>query len=219
MPDELDTCEWHFSGKNMPLLVILTAQIGVATDTYGMLLTRSRLWETDDLPRLCSSHHFGEVLELEIRHSERDHCPLCLAMLDVVGFKNCHDRFGPIRSDAVLSTFVRTLQLGLRNHDVACRYGRDEIAVILPETRIQNAAKIVDGVRTMFLSTPEAQTVLMQGCLGLSAGIAEFPQAATTPNGLLFMADSARRYARKLGLNKSVLVCNFAHCSTTIWTR
>ncbi len=200
----------EFSAEDNRLLETLGFHIGAAIEHAQLLEKMGQLSMIDELTGLYNRRYLEEALETEIYRSQRYGHPFSLVMMDLDGFKDYNDKFGHQSGDRVLQDFARVLKLGLRKTDVACRYGGDEFSIIFPATRAQRAQRLVDRVRSSLLEMPSVQSGNAQSLLGLSAGIAQFPQAAVTAQNLMFLADSALYYAKKSNKNKSVLVSNLA---------
>jgi len=161
---------------------------------------------TDELTGLYNRRHFYEVLETEMYRVQRYGHSLSVVMLDLDGFKEYNDTFGHTSGDAVLKSFAQTLKSALRRTDTAFRYGGDEFTIILPLTGAERARKIADRIRSKWLQAPKAEKLVLETPLGLSAGVAEYPENAETADGLAFLANTALYRSKREGGNKSILV-------------
>ena len=200
----------ELSIREINLLETLGCQIGVAIDNAQLLEKLIRLSVIDELTGLYNRRHLDEVLEAEIYRSQRSERPFCLVMFDLDKFKDYNDKLGHTSGDLVLQAFARILKLELRKMDSAFRYGGDEFCVVLPATDVQRAEKIAERIRSMFTELPEVHCASLELPLGLSAGIAQFPQAAVTAQWLVFMADSALYHAKRDGRNRSVMISDLS---------
>ena len=190
-----------FSVEDIRLLEALGSLIGIAIEHAQLIEKMSRISTTDELTGLFNRRHFDEVLEIEIYRSQRYGSSFSLVMGALDGFKKYNRKFGQTSGDRVLKAFAQTLKALLRKTAVACRYDNDEFSIILPATDANRANKVVERIRSTFSQMPEVEHVF-----GLSAGIAEFPQVATTADGLICMAECALYYAKMRGGNRSVLI-------------
>lgn len=195
-----------FSVEDIRLLEAFGALIGIAVERAQLIEKMSRISITDELTGLFNHPQFEEVLESEIYRSRRYGGPFSLVMVDLDGLKKHNEKFGQTSGDKVLKAFAQTLKAGLRKTDVACRYGNDKFSIILPVTDANRAKKVVECIRSIFSQMPEAEQTLGEQFLGLSAGIAEFPQVAVTADGLVCMAECALYYAKMRGGNRSALI-------------
>jgi len=107
----------------------------------------------------------------------------------------------------------------LRRADTAFRYGGDEFTIILPATNAETAERIVGRIRSKWLLAPKADHLVLERPLGLSAGIAEFPENAETADGLVFLADTALYHSKRDGGCKTTLVSALGAPETDVLDR
>ncbi len=101
----------------------------------------------DGLTRLYNHRYFYNKLKEELQRAQRYKAILSLFILDVDDFKNYNDKNGHMKGDDVLRTLAEIISKNLRNTDIACRYGGEEFAVILPETSKEGAAVTAERIR------------------------------------------------------------------------
>lgn len=106
-----------------------------------------KLSSTDDLTGLYNRRHFFAALDREIERARRHEHPLCLFSIDLDRFKAINDTFGHAEGDRVLKAVAECLLRHLRRYDTAARIGGEEMAVILPETSVDNAKVLADRIR------------------------------------------------------------------------
>src|SRR6266705_1854877 len=127
----------------------------------------------------------------------RERAPLALMMLDLDRFKRINDTAGHQAGDQVLVQVGALLKRHVRGSDIACRYGGEEFAVVLPKTTLESArrrsAEICSAIRR------EAE--LLRGVTA-SLGVALCPSHATDAEALLRAADDALYQAKKGGRNQ-----------------
>ncbi|MFH0790194.1 MAG: GGDEF domain-containing protein [Candidatus Omnitrophota bacterium] len=99
---------------------------------------------TDELTRLYNRRYMLESLEQELKKIKRYCYPLSCLMFDIDYFKKINDGFGHSQGDLVLVGLAEIVRKNIRSSDIACRYGGDEIVVILPFTDFQNAFLIAN---------------------------------------------------------------------------
>jgi diguanylate cyclase (GGDEF)-like protein len=88
-----------------------------------------------------------ERLTAEVAGATRSGRPLSLVMLDLDHFKHLNDAFGHPFGDLVLQRVGDLLARSVRPCDVACRYGGEELAVILTDTTIVGAHAVAERIR------------------------------------------------------------------------
>ena len=117
---------------------------GPAIENATRYLEARQLAEMDALTGLHNRRYFDEVLEREIARAKRYERSLALLLLDLDDFKQINDRVGHLGGDAVLADIGARVRETLRSADIACRVGGDELAVVLPESTVQDAELLYD---------------------------------------------------------------------------
>jgi diguanylate cyclase (GGDEF)-like protein len=146
--------------------------------------------------------HFKDRLRLEVARASRIQGPLAFAMLDLDAFKGVNDAHGHAAGDRVLRNLARVLQHRLRRTDVIGRWGGEEFAVVLPDTTLEVAARVLEDIRERFAAMPQEagrQTIHVS----LSCGLAAYPDFGE-PLALVDAADQALYAAKRLGRNRCV---------------
>ncbi|WP_019994397.1 GGDEF domain-containing protein [Aureimonas ureilytica] len=127
-----------------------------------------------------------------------------LLYIDLDGFKLVNDRFGHAVGDRVLVEVGRRLSACLRKHDIACRTGGDEFAVLvtaMDEFSLRHlASTIVSSVQE-----PIAITEQTSVNVGASVGIATTSPETTSPACLMETADAALYDAKRSGKGRFVI--------------
>lgn len=152
----------------------------------------------DSLTGLLNHTTIKEMLEREISRAKRANTPLSFAMVDIDHFKKVNDTYGHPTGDQVIRSLSRLLRQRLRRCDVVGRYGGEEFAVVLPDTDLETAARVMDEIRDSF-----AQLRQMAGRLEfqvtLSCGVAQWQPGILS---LSDVADKALYQAKHGGRNR-----------------
>lgn len=156
---------------------VLTMGTAVVAGVVMWLVSRRlrRVAATDYLTGLPNRQALDKVLTVEVARAVRDGSPLCVAVLDIDGFKEVNDRFGHARGDSLLVEETRAWSRHLRATDTLVRYGGDEFVVVLPGASLDEAAEVMGRLTAA-------------GPVPVSAGTAEF-NPGDEPAGLLNRAD------------------------------
>ncbi|GGY73738.1 diguanylate cyclase [Marinobacter zhanjiangensis] len=104
----------------------------------------------DSLTGLFNHTHTLYLLEQEIVKTQQKDQPLCFAMIDVDYFKKVNDTFGHPIGDRILRALSMFLKQRLRKTDHIGRYGGEEFAVIMPDTRESDARTVINDIRERF---------------------------------------------------------------------
>ena len=151
----------------------------------------------DSLTSLYNRRFLQDYLERELIRAKRERAPLALIMMDLDRFKQINDSAGHQAGDEVLVEVGALLTRHVRGSDIACRYGGEEFAVVLPKTTLQSArrrsAEICSAIRR------ESDRLLG---VTASLGVALCPAHAADAQALLRAADHALYQAKRAGRNQ-----------------
>jgi diguanylate cyclase (GGDEF)-like protein len=156
----------------------------------------------DGLTGLFNRRFMLETLERELYRMRRKASSLAVIMLDLDHFKRFNDTFGHSAGDAVLSALGRLMLSRVRKEDVACRYGGEEFAVILPETSLETACDRAEELRRAVHGLNLDHHGQSLGGITISLGVAVFPQHGEEPDVLLRAADAALYQAKHAGRDR-----------------
>ena len=162
----------------------------------------TRLSYTDGLTGLANRRRFMDVLGTELARQARHGHELCLLLLDVDHFKDVNDRHGHHAGDAVLCDLGRILMASVRTPtDLPARLGGEEFAVVLPDTRLDEARRVAERLREQV-----ATHVFQEGEQRLRVTVSIGLVAAREVNlaNLLQQADMALYRAKETGRNRVV---------------
>jgi diguanylate cyclase (GGDEF)-like protein len=140
----------------------------------------------------------------ELARAVRTKTPLAVALLDLDRFKNVNDTYGHLVGDQVLKEVAHTLNIVLREYDLAGRFGGEEFALLLPQTRATDAMRIAERVRAsvagLSLIAPGAsggervQVTVSIGVAALDGGDRrEFPALLAAADAALYRAKASGR--------------------------
>lgn len=155
----------------------------------------------DQLTGLRNRRWFDRVLGKECVRAKRYNHSLALIMIDIDHFKHFNDTYGHQKGDEVLAAVGTLLVESARQVDTPARYGGEEMALILPETGLEQAAQAAERIRRKIEADLSRKVgVEMTASFGVAAGT-EFDAAA-----LIERADRALYKAKEKGRNRVVMV-------------
>lgn len=177
--------------------------------TIKMALKKHKQYETlqiqsirDPLTHLFNRRYFDESLMKEFVKAERHDRPLSVVMVDVDHFKQFNDTYGHDAGDRVLQVTAAFLQNGIRRSDIVCRYGGEEMILILPETTPEQAYEIAESLREGIAELAVVHNAEPLAAITVSIGVAGFPQHGLTPTVVVKTADEALYQAKTNGRNQ-----------------
>jgi two-component system cell cycle response regulator len=164
---------------------------------HGQELHREHsLQLTDDLTGLLNRRALNLALRDALQKSAEQGLPLALALVDQDGLKQLNDRWGHAVGDRAIVAVARALSSVRRVTDVVVRQGGDEFAVLMPNTTIDGAQRMLERAETHLAQNPIDVAVGVAVRLQISFGIASCNASVTTGEALLGAADTAL-YAMK----------------------
>jgi diguanylate cyclase (GGDEF)-like protein/PAS domain S-box-containing protein len=159
---------------------------------------------TDELTSLLNRRALFKYLELHYRIAQRESRPVSLILADIDDFKGYNDTFGHIAGDEALKLFAQLLMASFRKTDVVCRYGGDEMAVILPATDVNEARVMCERLQkeTGEFEWPHRRNTLSVGVATLLPRLNQTASLGAV-NNFIIMADMALYASKRSGRNKA----------------
>ncbi len=175
----------------------LSAEVAQLREQCRILETLSYV---DALTGLYNFRYLQRALEMEMERTRRTMLPTSLIMADLDHFKNINGKYGHESGNTALSFVGKLLREGVRIIDIACRYGGEEFALILPSTSLIQSANIAERLRVIINSNPvflNSQPVTLAASFGVAVfsftdnwTVSDFVAAA---DAFLYQAKSSGR--------------------------
>ena len=152
----------------------------------------------DPLTGLYNRRYMEDSLQRFVRLAERENREVSVVMVDLDHFKRLNDEHGHAFGDQVLRDSAHALVSALRETDIVCRYGGEELVVILPDCNIERAADKAELLRQRIEGLRETH----KAEISASFGVASIPHTSGGVTDLLAAADAALYKAKQNGRNQ-----------------
>ncbi|MCP5270195.1 MAG: GGDEF domain-containing protein [Burkholderiaceae bacterium] len=177
-------------------LAMINVVLGVIGELQQALLRQAH---TDPLTGAWNRRYFDEQLASIVAPDRAGPVPNALLALDIDHFKAINDRHGHATGDAVLQAVVTLVRHRKRETDLLFRIGGEEFVLLLPRTRLEDAARVAEDLRQRFEAHELVPGVRVTVSMGLSA-----QRVASDPQQWLAAADAALYEAKRGGRNRVV---------------
>ena len=161
-----------------------------------------KLATTDGLTDLYNHRYFQEQLRMHIEHAKRYNSSFSLIIIDIDFFKKFNDNFGHQSGDAVLRQVAQTLKNNVRATDIVCRYGGEEMSIILPNTSKEEAYSTAQKICERVASKNFKLANGKETNVTISLGVSTFPFDGENAEILIESADKRLYDAKTNGRNQ-----------------
>jgi diguanylate cyclase (GGDEF)-like protein len=181
----------------------LASHAALAIATRRLLLEMHGMAVTDPRTGLANSRAFDDELGRALAIADAGEAN-AVVIFDLDNFKEFNDRHGHAVGDEALRAFAGVVRGGLRDGDLAARYGGEEFAALLRGLDASAAAAVAERIRERTELIAIATGSGERATIRVSAGVAASPAHGSTPEAVLFAADSALYAAKAMGRNRVV---------------
>jgi len=190
----------------LPMTVISLAFVAAYIIKY-VLKSRDfeyqyKLATTDGLTDLYNHRYFQEQMIMQVANCRRYNSKFSLILIDIDFFKKFNDTFGHQSGDAVLRQVAQKLKRNVRSTDFVCRYGGEEMGIILPNTDKNEALITAQKICEAVAETPLRLANDKESIVTISLGVSTYPQDGQTPSEIIDIADKRLYYAKEHGRNQ-----------------
>ena len=190
-----------FETETLLRLQPLISHLALAFDNVHLMQRMRDLSITDEVTPLFNHRFFHQMLERELKFSDRYKSQVSIAFIDLDHFKPINDVHGHLRGSHALREVGFLLRTAVRETDYPARYGGDEFVIILPQTDAAGAKLLGEKFRELIEGHTFLQEEGINAKIGASIGLATYPDEARTKPDLIRLADK-RMYEDK-ALRKS----------------
>lgn len=185
-------------------LTELRVRVRSALKMHRLVRLLAERAQVDGLTGLWNRAHFDKRWADEVAGAARHGRALSLAMFDADHFKSVNDTFGHPAGDVVLQDIAKIILSNCRQTDIACRYGGEEFALIMPDTAPEDGLAVCDRIREAVANTVWARHPDRH--VTVSAGLAGAAEPGSLPAAeWLDAADRGLYQAKKSGRDRVVM--------------
>lgn len=181
--------------QNIALYTMISNYVALVSHNMELIETSDKYVNTDSLTLLYNHRCFQELLADEISRTATSKQNLSVIMLDICNITKINRDMGHAKGDEVIKLVAENIRKNVREGDIAARYGGDELAIILPNTSVEQA-KYVAEYLTYALSCFFIDDV---GPVKVSVGISSYPECADDKEKLLILAEQAMYISKAKG--------------------
>lgn len=188
-------------------LSTFAGQIALAIDNTALFDKVQELSQYDELTGLALRRYFMARFYEELYRVKRFDLPMALIWMDVDNFKPVNDNYGHRVGDDILKGISKIIKANLRKIDLPCRYGGDEILIMLPQADVKSARttaeRLLIEIRKMKIPTDVRKKNFVD--VTVSQGISVYPDNAKSVEELMQAADEALYLAKTRGRNTVIV--------------
>ena len=191
------------------VLPVFSATLILIVSYIAKYLFKSRDYEhtyklavTDGLTELYNHRYFQEQMIMNVGSVARYGGSFSLILIDIDFFKKFNDTHGHQSGDAVLRQVAQTIKKNIRTSDIPCRYGGEEMSIILTNTKKEDA---ITTAKKVWSAIRERKFELADGSwanVTISVGVASMPDNGKTPQELIEFADKCLYKAKQNGRDR-----------------
>ncbi|SET80566.1 diguanylate cyclase (GGDEF) domain-containing protein [Salinibacillus kushneri] len=186
--------EYFFSFETYKLLQSLVQHSALTVVNYRLKEELEQLVRTDYLTKLYSRNYLDKMMNKHLEVGKQG----TFLLIDIDNFKQINDEYGHDVGDEIICQVAEIIRANIRSHDVAARWGGEELAIYLPNTTMVLGQHVAERlVKTVSEKTQPKVTI--------SCGVSYWGEKFHGKSKSLFLrADQALYIAKKQGKNRVV---------------
>lgn len=181
-------------------MIVMEALRRILASEFAARQQLGEMAATDQLTGLLNRRAIWPLLNHELQRAQRTGMPFSLVLGDLDLFKRVNDTYGHDTGDLILRETARRLGSALRAQDALCRWGGEELLMLLPDTDSGGALQVAEKLRAAMADSAMAaggnrisQTI--------SLGVASFRDGDDI-DAVVRRADEALYRAKRNGRNR-----------------
>jgi diguanylate cyclase len=156
--------------------------------------------QRDSATQLLTKNYWWQCLIEQFNYSKTSGVSSSLVIFDIDEFKRINDQYGHLAGDEAIKRLAYSFRKTIRDSDIACRFGGDEFAVILPNTKADEAYRFAELLRTKIMNLDKAPN---QPQISISAGVCEWADGMVSEREWFDKADKALYMSKQKGRNQT----------------
>ena len=161
-----------------------------------------KLATIDGLTELYNHRYFQEQMLQLITNGKRYNNKFSMIIIDIDFFKKFNDVYGHQSGDAVLKQVAAKLKKNVRSSDIVCRYGGEEMTILLPNTDYEEAVITAEKICGIIAEKPFKLANNQESNVTISLGVSTYPQDGEAPAEIIENADKRLYRAKENGRNQ-----------------
>ncbi len=188
----------NFSAMELGVLSATALHACAALHVAHLYSDLDRSTIRDTVSDLFNESYFRQRLSDEVGRARRYSLNLCLMVMEVDGLDSYLERNGDIIGELAISDLGNIILKNTREVDVPARYGHDQFAILLPETRRLGAMRLAERLSKVISEYPfPTRDKKKFEQLTVCIGIASYPANADSEEMLLENALKALEVAKR----------------------
>jgi diguanylate cyclase (GGDEF)-like protein len=189
-----------YSLNDLNLLKALASYVAIAIENAGLFDRIQKIANYDYLTGLFNRREIFINGETAFYRCKRYGEKLCVAMIDLDGFKKINDIYGHNAGDIVIKMVAKIIKTSIRESDFAGRYGGDEFLVVLPHTNCKEAYALMERMRKAvekheikYSSTTIINVTISVGIFQINENTVTFDEGVVASDAELYKSKEAGR--------------------------
>ncbi|MFH0994081.1 MAG: sensor domain-containing diguanylate cyclase [Pseudomonadota bacterium] len=192
--------------RTICLLSVIADYAAIAVENMKRYAQIHDLSIRDTLTGMFNTRYLYQTLDAMISERSAGLAPVSLIFMDVDNFKQVVDSYGHLKGSQVLHEIAGTIRGCIQEPAFGVAYGGDEFVVVLPDMPKESAYRTAEDIRMRINETSYLCDDGYSIHVGISLGLASFPEDAENSQELLALADGALFQIKANGKNGVLMI-------------